>query len=65
MPLPSACETLKPQQDSWTGQAKRMPKKTVSRYLPSAFETLKHPLEPIIYNAFGAQATQDGTHEKL
>ena len=27
MPLPGACETLKPQQDSWTGQAKRMPKK--------------------------------------
>ena len=25
--LPSAFETLKPQQDSWTGQAKRMPKK--------------------------------------
>ena len=23
------------------------------------------PLEPIIYNAFGAQASQDGTHEKV
>ena len=123
MPLPSACETLKPQQDSWTGHAQRMPKKHfhvtfgthnllcfwstslarrnarkgIESPAPKTVENrckrclcqapAKHsnpsrirgqakqnacqknsftlPLEPIIDYAFGAQASQDGTHEKV